>query len=35
MYKKILVGKSYDIVCLFDKTTGKLLKSYVEVHSGN
>ena len=32
MYKKILVGKDYDIICIFDKTTGKLLKSYVEVH---
>lgn len=32
MYTKILVGKSYDIICLFDKETKKLIKSYVEVH---
>lgn len=32
MYKKILRGKSYDIVCIFDKETKKLIKSYVEIH---
>ena len=33
MYKKVYKGQDYDIVCIFDKVTGKLLKSYVEVHS--
>ena len=32
MYKKVYRGLDYDIICLFDKETGKLVKSYVEVH---
>lgn len=32
MYKKVYKGSSYDIICIFDKVTGKLVKSYVEVH---
>ena len=32
MYKKVYKGLDYDIICIFDKVTGKLLKSYVEVH---
>ena len=32
MYKKVYKGLDYDIVCIFDKVTGKLVKSYVEVH---
>lgn len=35
MYKKVYKGLDYDIVCIFDMKTGKLLKSYVEVHNGN
>ena len=32
MYKKVYKGLDYDIVCIFDKVTGKLVKSYVDIH---